>query len=349
MSPRAAFRFLAAAILLAFVATLGPAMAASARPEPDAALDIQRYVALGDSYTSGPFIPFLRLDPIGCGRSTNNYPSLLSQSLGLDDYTDVSCGGAATRHMTEPQAIPLGTNEPQFDALRADTDLVTVGIGGNDFGTFGNLVGVCPTLRESDPTGSPCREHFTVDGVDTVRANMTAIRDNVTAVLRGVRQRSPQAAVVIVGYPRIVPPKGTCPDVIPFADGDYRWADQIEQALNRAIRQAAKRTGAVYVDTYTPSLGHDACAGDEAWINGKDTDVLRAASYHPFVSYMAAAASLIHDTLRGVAPSPERAAAAARAAQRELEKQLRDSDSAAAQDAERAGELDSGLLPAPAG
>jgi hypothetical protein len=35
-----------------------------------AAAPIRSYVALGDSYTSGPFIPTQRLDPLGCGRAT---------------------------------------------------------------------------------------------------------------------------------------------------------------------------------------------------------------------------------------------------------------------------------------
>ncbi|MGH3659660.1 MAG: GDSL-type esterase/lipase family protein, partial [Micromonosporaceae bacterium] len=124
-------------------------------------LAIERYVALGDSYTAGPLIPWPRFDPVGCLKSTRNYPEYLSRELGLDDYTDESCSGAQTSHMTSEQSVPLGTNQPQFDALSADTDLVSVGIGGNDFGTFGNLVDSCPGFRDADPTGSPCREHYT--------------------------------------------------------------------------------------------------------------------------------------------------------------------------------------------
>ena len=36
------------------------------------------YIALGDSYTSGPLVPMQHGDPIDCGRSDHNYPSLIA-------------------------------------------------------------------------------------------------------------------------------------------------------------------------------------------------------------------------------------------------------------------------------
>ena len=58
--------------------------------------------------------------------------------------------------MTEPQTdLPAGgTNPPQFNGLRADATLVTVGIGGNDAG----LVGVaekCAQLGATSRPGTP--------------------------------------------------------------------------------------------------------------------------------------------------------------------------------------------------
>jgi hypothetical protein len=34
------------------------------------------------------------------------------------------------------------------------------------------------------------------------------------------------------------------------------------------IKQAAQANGATYVDTLTSSIGHDACKGSAAWVNG---------------------------------------------------------------------------------
>jgi lysophospholipase L1-like esterase len=282
----------AAVVVVTSLVTLGAGAAAAATPS------YSRYVALGDSYTSGPFIPFMRLNPIGCARSTNNYPSLLAATLHVRSFTDVSCGGADTTDMTSPQSVPLfGTNPPQFNALRADTDLVTLGIGGNDDGVFGNVVGTCPGLRDSDPHGAPCKAHFTVNGQDALLAAIADTQTKVTAVVRGIHQRSPQAKVLVIGYPRIAPPTGTCPDVLPFADGDYGYLDSIERALNTAVSNAAGAASATYVDTYGPSLGHDACAGSNAWIQGQSLNLLAAAPYHPRKAAMVGETAIIAGVL----------------------------------------------------
>ena len=252
------------------------------------------YVALGDSYTSGPFIPVQTLDPLGCGRSSANYPSVLARHLQVP-LTDVSCAGADTSNMTASQSVPFGgTNKPQFSALKANTGLVTIGIGGNDFGVFGELIDTCPGLRASNPTGSPCKDHFTSGGVDTVKAAIAGITPRVAAVLTGIHQRSPSAAVYVIGYPRIAPETGYCPNILPFADGDYAWLSSVEEALNAALSEASDSGEASFVDTFGPSRGHDACApGGAAWINGKDTKLFAAAAYHPLKAGMAGVADII--------------------------------------------------------
>ncbi len=274
-----------AAILLPTTAAAAPAA------------EFHHYVALGDSYTSGPFVPAQRLDPLGCGRSTANYPSVVSAALHVGRFTDVSCAGADTGSMTRPQKVPFGgTNAPQLDALRLDTDLVTLGIGGNDFDVFGSLVSTCPGLRASDPTGNPCEEHF--DGA--LASAIDTIGPRVEAVLAAIHERSPRARVLVVGYPRIAPEQGYCPDVLPFADGDYAWLNSVEDALNRTLADAADADGkAEFVDTFGPSGGHDACArGGSAWINGKDQNIFVAAAYHPLKAGMAGVAAVVLRSLR---------------------------------------------------
>jgi lysophospholipase L1-like esterase len=109
------------------------------------------YVALGDSFTAGPLIP-LQEEPYGCLRSTNDYPKLLHRDLPDLELRDVSCSGADTSDMTNAQGVEPGPNPPQFDALDESTELVTVGIGGNDIG-FSSIAEDCfsPT-----PLGTPC-------------------------------------------------------------------------------------------------------------------------------------------------------------------------------------------------
>lgn len=299
--------------LLASLLVVPAAAPASAAPT------YRRYVALGDSYTSGPGILWPRLDRLACYTSTNNYPALLAEDLGLYSYTDGSCGGADTTNMLLPQTppLPFGTQPAQFSFLRADTDLVTIGIGGNDFGVFGQLTSKCPELRPTDPTGSPCRAYFEVDGRDTMKQKAALTSERVRAVLAGIHERSPAAKVVLVGYPRIAPPQGTCPDVLPMADGDLRWLDEVEQSLNTGLEDAADADGrTTFVDMYPASLGHDACAGQAAWIQGKDDNVFAAIRYHPFKSGMAGVATEISKAL-GV-----RAGAHTRAVPRSVDRSL---------------------------
>ena len=85
------------------------------------------YVALGDSYTSGPLIlPLSPTAPLDCFQSAANYPHLTAAGLGLP-LTDVSCSGADVSDMTGSQHDDQG---PQFGALTASTGVVTLGIGG---------------------------------------------------------------------------------------------------------------------------------------------------------------------------------------------------------------------------
>jgi lysophospholipase L1-like esterase len=219
------------------------------------------YVALGDSYTSAPLVPNQHGDPIDCGRSDHNYPSLVAAALGVDTFVDVSCGSAQTKHMTEPQTgLPLGgTNPPQFNALRADATLVTVGIGGNDAG----LVGVaekCAQLGLTNPAGTACRNYWAPGGNDTVAAKIEAAKPKIAAVLQGIHQRSPSARVAIVGYPDVLPKNGeSCYPMVPLSPDDIRYIDELIVRINAMIAGQAAANDAEFIDTYADSGGHDVC------------------------------------------------------------------------------------------
>ena len=219
------------------------------------------YVALGDSYTAGPLIPNQHGDPIDCARSDRNYPSLVAEQLRPAKFVDVSCSSAQTKDMTQPQdGLPLGgTNPPQFNALNAETTLVTVGIGGNDAG----LVGVaeqCAQLGLFDPNGTACRDFYAPGGNDTVDARIEVARPRIDAVLQGIHERSPKARVAIVGYPNVLPRDGTnCYPTVPLSPDDVRYIDGLIVRINRMIEDEAAVNDADYVDTYSDSIGHDVC------------------------------------------------------------------------------------------
>ncbi|HTW14793.1 MAG TPA: SGNH/GDSL hydrolase family protein [Nocardioides sp.] len=295
----------------ALALTLGFAPAASAAPS--APSDVVAggepidYVALGDSYSAGPLVPAQRPDPLGCLRSTNNYPAFLAGYFRVRSYVDVTCSGAQTADLDrrrQETIVPGPKPAPQIDALSAETDLVTVGIGGNDRKLFGSMIEVCEAVAKLDAKGAPCRRHFTNRrGVDTKLRDATKIQANVARVLRAVARRAPAAEVYVVGYPRLLPQRGTC-KAVKFAAGDYRWGNRIEKRLNRSLRRAAAATGATYVNLYPASRGHDACAGKEAWINGSTLRPLRAANFHPFLRGMRGAAQEIYRRLTGGRTAP---------------------------------------------
>ncbi|GGX57875.1 lipase [Streptomyces fructofermentans] len=245
------------------------------------------YVALGDSYTSGPVIP--RQVDANCARSDHNYPSLVAARYRTASFKDVSCGGAKTDEMWKAQ----GTNGPQLDALRRSTDLVTLQIGGNDMG-FGPIISTCAALSSKDLAGNPCRQHYTSTGVDQLALNIVRTAPKVARVLRAVHDRAPHARVVVVGYPALLPDDGSgCYPSVPFAAKDFPYLRDTGKRLNQMLRLVAWLNRAEYVDTYGPSVGHDMCkAPADRWVEPL-RPVAPAAPAHPNAKGMEAMADVV--------------------------------------------------------
>ena len=273
-----------------------PAAPLSGAALPKANLDDaapHRYVALGDSFTAAPLVPQTELET-GCFRSDGNYPSLLADALDLR-LTDVSCSGATTRDLVRRQStVQQATAPPQLRVLDERTDLVTLGIGGNDFGLFGGLVQACLRLRSSDPTGAPCASSALGE---RLVSQIPAIGRNVERALERVERRAPNARVILVGYPRIAPAEGACPRRLPFADGDVAFGDRVLRELDGALGDAADAAGVEYLDLYAASAGHDVCS-TRPWVNGRQTQPGVALAFHPLASGARATAALLEKTIR---------------------------------------------------
>lgn len=287
--------------LLVSACTASPDPGGSAGPTPPATsaggTTYHRYVALGDSFTAAPYVPRTALAQ-GCLRSSGNYPALLAERLDVRELVDVSCSGADTTDLFRPQNTFRHTTVPaQLDALTAGTDLVTLGIGGNDLDLFATLLQTCIAVRGVDPSGAPCEDRLSGQGVD-LTAQVATIRDRVVTALRRIRRRAPHATVLLVGYPRLVPTRGGCPRLLPLARGDYRLARRVQRGLEQALRAAARVTGTGYVSMYGASRGHDICA-DDPWVNGQFTDQTAALAFHPFSAEMTAVADRVADRLTG--------------------------------------------------
>jgi lysophospholipase L1-like esterase len=215
-------------------------------------------VALGDSYTAGALLPSnLTARPLGCLRSTKAYPVLVAAALGAS-LTDAACASAGVTDMTAAQRTSIGTNPPQLDALAPDDSLVVLTLSGDDIG-FTNVLDECMELSFTDPWGSPCQAHYTRGGTDQLAALVKAEAPRMAAVLADIAARAPRARIMVVGYPDMFPLSGGCWPAVPITDGDIAYLRGIELRLNAMLAADAKAARATFVNTYTPTIGHDFC------------------------------------------------------------------------------------------
>jgi lysophospholipase L1-like esterase len=261
--PRIAGATLVAASLLAALALPAGAQASQTGAGQIEQGDLSGpFVALGDSFAAGNLIPGSPVGtPAGCLRSSHDYGADAAAQLGMTGYVDATCTGAATANMTQAESVLLGTNPPQFDALAAGDSVVTLTIGGNDIAFLG-ILETCAKLSLTNVFGHPCQRHYTAGGTDQILAAIDAAAPKVAAVLHGIEMRAPDARVLLVGYPDILPVTGHgCWPLVPFSFGDVPYLRGIEVDLNQMLARTAAANGATFVDTYQATIGHDACTG----------------------------------------------------------------------------------------
>ncbi len=210
------------------------------------------YVALGDSYTAGATAPLIE-GAGGCRQFADSYPYLVAQADGLS-LADASCGGATVQDMTTSQKSGVA---PQFDALQSSTGVVTIGIGGNDNGLFISTIVTCGALDAADvfDVGAPCQR---VEGA-TFDNEIDSDAANIGTALAQIHELSPDAKVFVVGYPDLLPLTGSCRTVIPLTSGDISYLNGVQAHLNSMLAAEAAANDASFIDTFTPSIGHDMC------------------------------------------------------------------------------------------
>jgi lysophospholipase L1-like esterase len=242
--------------LAALIATAIAAVAATATPAH--AVEPVDYVALGDSYSSGTGAP--PYQDIGCLRSSRSYAALWASTHAVSSFAFAACGGATTSDVLNSQ---LG-------ALNANTDLVTITIGGNDVG-FASVMTACTLGGDST-----C-----INAVNQAMAEaQTILPARLDATYAAIRAAAPNALVIVLGYPRLVSPTGSC--------GLFNLSSTKRAALNNgadvldaviADRVAAAGPGFVYQSAIAHFDGHGAC-GPSPWIN-RFSLLQIVESYHP--------------------------------------------------------------------
>jgi lysophospholipase L1-like esterase len=273
-----------------------------------------RYVALGDSYSSGLGLgDDVSGSPDYCHRSQQNFPHRVAQALGMK-LDDVTCAGATTQNVVSaPLEYGRASTPIQAGALSARTDVVTISIGGNDLG-FVDAAQACVALGPTGPllaSAAPnCQSRYVTHGADALLQRLTGtVNSRLESTFARIHRDAPNAKVFVVGYPTVFPdsahtPAGGCfdarivgssvltahaQDILPFTNTDVVYLHSIEQSLDDVTSAAAKAAGFTYVSTLAASAAHSACAtGDDRYVNGvsvgRSSDgglLLGAGSLHP--------------------------------------------------------------------
>ena len=174
------------------------------------------YVALGDSYSSGVGAGSYLRESGACLRSRRAYPF----GLGRRVTSFRACGGARTDDVLSLQLEPFPS----------DTRLVTITIGGNDAG-FADVLERCLF-------GSQRACDRRVDAAERfVRGELPA---RLRRVYERIRERAPQATVVVAGYPRLFARRPWCGGVGRIDEREQR---RLNEGANLLVRTIAAEVG----------------------------------------------------------------------------------------------------------
>lgn len=217
-----------------------------------------RYVALGDSYSSGTGTRSYYDST--CQRSVYSYPYLLHQAHPSWTFVHAACSGAKTTDIINSQASSLTTG----------TNWVTYTIGGNDAG-FSSVITECakPSWL-SDCNGA----------IDRAQAFIrNTLPGRLDQVNQTIKTRAPYARVIVLGYPRLFNGED-CNAGTFFSPAEEQRLNETADLLRDTLRAAAARAGTnfVFKDAIPPFIGHAVCDAVE-WINGLSNPV--SESYHP--------------------------------------------------------------------
>ncbi|MFE6825675.1 SGNH/GDSL hydrolase family protein [Streptomyces sp. NPDC057690] len=279
---------------------LAPAQLAGAQPA--AAADYE-WVALGDSYTAG-VIPAagdtFEIPRDGCERTDLSYPQIIDRDLGaLIELTNVSCGAATIEDVTFRAQQPIGRNVPGFpedpdypfppvppqsEAVKAGTDVITVGVGGNTLG-FADILFKCLELGSgSGGVGTPCKDELAA----SIPAKLTKVGKDYDQMLAKLHEKAPHAKILAVGYPTVIPKdtsKCRYNDIHQFlsiTQGDLDWLrTDVLEPLNKAIEKSSDaRDTATFVNLYDSTQRHSVCDAGK-WVEGIFDHDDRPALVHP--------------------------------------------------------------------
>jgi lysophospholipase L1-like esterase len=225
-----------------------------------------KYVALGDSYSSGTGTRTYY--DSNCQKSVYAYPYLEHNAHPDWTFVHAACSGAKTGDIINTQSA----------SLTSDTNWVSYTIGGNDAG-FSSVITTCayPSWA-SDCNGA-------IDGAQNYINN--TLPGRLDLVNNTIKSRSPSAKVVVLDYPHLFNGED-CNAGTWFSPSEETRLNQTADMLRDKLSQAASRAGSNFMfrDVIPPFIGHAVCDGgggsSTEWINGLSNPV--GESYHPKIT-----------------------------------------------------------------
>jgi hypothetical protein len=201
---------------------------------------------------------------------------------------------------------------PQISALRPETELVTVTVGGNDISYVGNLLIwsahdsrrlpllwrlLLPLLPKATPD-------------DEVDRALTKLPSQLTRIAEETRRRAPNATLVYVDYAAILPETDEIVEskreLLPLTAEHLQRGRYVAKRLAAVFTQVAQQTGALLVRASEATRGHVACAVDpwmEGFILPGRPFAFEPIAYHPNSHGMRAVAESINAALPPLALS----------------------------------------------
>jgi lysophospholipase L1-like esterase len=225
-----------------------------------------KYVAMGDSYSSGTGTRTF-FEP-SCQRSVYAYPYLLHEAHPTWTFVDAACAGATTSSLLSSQV----------SSVTSDTNWVTYTIGGNDAG-FSSVITECALPSwASDCNGA-------INNAQNVIKN--TLPGRLDEVNNAIKSRAPSAKVIVLDYPHLFNGED-CNALTWFSPSEETRLNETADQLKSVISAAATRAGSNFVfrDVIPAFIGHAVCDGgggsSTEWINGLSNPT--GESYHPKVT-----------------------------------------------------------------
>lgn len=276
--------------LSVYIHTLWGVQKTTLAPEsPHPYADGRRYIALGDSFTSGEgelgdafYAPGTNTDANRCHVSIRSYPFLLGVSRGMQTH-NAACSGSRTQEVRDASITIARDNDMRSPGV------ISLGVGGNDVDLMGKLKtcimpGTCEWVR-TEKRAATARE-------------IRALFPRVVELIDDIKTTYPHAKLFFVGYPSVIndTADGTCGPLLSqlLTAEEKVYMNQSITYLNAVLRAAAQYSKVKFVDIEGALVGERLCDDTQVAMNAirlgddiaplsflQDMKIFGAESFHP--------------------------------------------------------------------